>query len=97
MAAFADSNCALQGCKLYNNCCRLAVHHGQSLWTAQQGGIEIQGCEETYSRELKQTPGQQCNAEGGGVGHLQVAGRAPLKVSPCDVTVQGAHFISHGI
>ena len=50
-----------------------------------------------YRWELDEAPSQQCNTEGSGVGHLQVASRAPLQVPPCDVPIQGANLISHGV
>lgn len=50
-----------------------------------------------YRWELDEAPRQQCYAEGGGVGHLEVASRTPLQVSPRDVPVQGPDLISHGI
>ena len=50
-----------------------------------------------YRWELDETPRQQCNTEGSGVGHLEVASRASLKVPSCDVPVQGSNLSSHGV
>lgn len=55
------------------------------------------GRQGAHSWELKQTPSQQGNAEGGGVGHLEVASNASLNVPPSNVPVQGPKFIGHGI
>jgi len=55
------------------------------------------GGKQTYSREFKQTPCQQGNAKGSGVGHLEVACRAALQIAPSDVPVQRTQLIGHGV
>ena len=55
------------------------------------------GGKQTYSGELQEAPCQQGNAEGSGVGHLEVACGAPLQVPPSDVTVQRTQLVGHGV
>lgn len=50
-----------------------------------------------YRWELDEAPCQQCNTEGSGVGHLEVASRAALQIPSCDVPVQGSNLRSHGV
>lgn len=50
-----------------------------------------------YSWELDEAPSQQCNTEGSGMGHLEVASRTPLQVPPCDIPVQGSNLLQHGV
>lgn len=50
-----------------------------------------------YRWELDEAPCQQCNTEGSGVGHLEVASRAPLQVPSCDIPVKGSKLSGHGV